>query len=62
MPMYDYKCPECEEELNDYIFPIDHEKPECPKCDTIMVQQLAPPHMRFEGQGWTPNAGIVRRK
>lgn len=62
MPLYDYKCPKCEAEVWDRVLDIDHGKQKCPSCKTIMVQKLSPPHIRFEGRGWTPNAGIVRRK
>lgn len=62
MPIYDYKCPECGEELFGYIFKIEEIPPDCPRCKTVMIQKLSPPHMKFHGRGWTPNAGIVRRK
>ena len=62
MPLYDYKCQECKYAVKDLVLPIDHEPPKCEDCGRPMVQRLSPPHMRFEGQGWTPNAGIVRRK
>ena len=65
MPIYSFRCLECGYEINNIILPIDHEEQVCPECedDGLLTYVLEkPPSVHFEGGGWTPGAGLDRRK
>ena len=62
MPLYDYKCPECDETLLDQRLPMEHVTPACPVCRSEMIQMLQPTPVQFLGLGWTAHAGTEDRK
>ncbi|WDP89842.1 MAG: zinc ribbon domain-containing protein [Desulfobacter sp.] len=37
MPIYEYKCSQCEAEFEKLVFTGDDQKIECPKCHSIEV-------------------------
>lgn len=52
MPLYDYKCDDCQE-----IFEIkksfeDKSEERCKSCSTIMTRQLTVPAVQFKGKGF----------
>ena len=40
MPMYEYKCENCNHIFEKLVFTSDNEGIECPKCDDIRVTRL----------------------
>jgi putative FmdB family regulatory protein len=39
VPLYEYTCPHCGYR-GEIILPVEHEKPKCPKCGTVMKKEL----------------------
>ena len=51
MPIYDYKCKECQYQ-SEYIVKDYLEVKECPKCKNTMQRQVASPSFRLYGKDW----------
>ncbi len=59
MPIYDFKCPKCGEEIKDAVVRVDENgkmppSPYCPKCCETM-ERVFPTNTSFQlrGSGWT---------
>lgn len=44
MPFYDYRCPKCGHEMEEFNDMKDRNKQKCPKCQTLMAR-------RYDGCG-----------
>jgi putative FmdB family regulatory protein len=42
MPLYDYECPECAFEGEQFALMVDRKNQKCPKCSTILLQVYRP--------------------
>jgi putative FmdB family regulatory protein len=40
MPIYEYRCEECEERYEEFLFTSDKPAPPCPKCGSEDVKRL----------------------
>ena len=55
MPLYDYKCPECQDQ-NEYSLSMDHNPPVCPQCNCIQSRIFTrAPSFKFVGAGFYSN-------
>ena len=53
MPIYDYKCSDCEHEIEVIQKISDKPKTICPKCNTKSLKKLiSAPSFRLKGGGW----------
>ena len=53
MPIYDYKCSNCEHEIEVIQKISDRLKTICPKCNTKSLKKLiSAPSFRLKGGGW----------
>lgn len=52
MPLFDYKCSNCEAITESLVKSSDVKEIECPKCGGKAVQQVAIPAVHFVGTGW----------
>jgi putative FmdB family regulatory protein len=43
MPIYEYRCAECEERFEEYLSTSDKPTPPCPKCSSKKVERLWSP-------------------
>lgn len=44
MPIYQYRCPHCVQEYQDFRFSADRDLPkQCPECGTLLVRSFTPP-------------------
>tara|TARA_R110002012_G_scaffold249772_1_gene427372 strand:+ start:569 stop:790 length:222 start_codon:yes stop_codon:yes gene_type:complete len=56
MPLYEYKCPECENEV-DLLTGFDSPNPKCPECEkknkeVEMTKKISVPSFSLKGGGW----------
>ena len=52
MPIYEYKCDACGEDI-EVLRKSGDEKPEtCPKCRALMRKILSSPAIQIKGSGW----------
>ena len=52
MPIYDYRCPECGEQLEELVRDST-DTVKCPNCDTTMVRLVsAPANFDLVGEGF----------
>ena len=51
MPIYEYQCTTCGEEL-EAIRNLSDPPPVCPKCSGEMKKLLSAPAIQFKGSGW----------
>ena len=52
MPLYDYRCTECDREV-EVMHGINESGPEtCEHCGGAMRKALSPPAIHFKGSGW----------
>lgn len=69
-PLFDFKCPNCEEQIKDVVILINRDdidervkdgKVICPKC-SIECQKMVSMSttFRLSGDGWTPKFGPIR--
>ena len=55
MPIYDYKCPECND-IQEYVLCMDHIKPVCSHCSCVKTQVITrAPNVKFVGAGFHSN-------
>ena len=53
MPIYDYKCSECEHQIELIQKISDDPKTVCPKCNKKTLKKLiSAPSFRLKGSGW----------
>ena len=53
MPIYDYKCSECEHQIELIQKISDDPKTVCPKCNKKSLKKLiSAPSFRLKGSGW----------
>ncbi len=52
MPIYEYKCEVCGEELEVIQKPSEPPKKKCPKCGGKLKKKLSAPAIQFKGTGW----------
>lgn len=52
MPLYDYKCLQCEEVTEVLIGSADDSGVSCPACGNLMRRQVSAPSFRLKGNGW----------
>lgn len=53
MPVYDYKCPACENRFERFLRLADYNDPQQCQCGTIAVKQLAAPAVRGDYAGYS---------
>ena len=55
MPIYVYKCIDCQEEF-EKIQPVRYRnrRPKCPNCQEEMKPVIGNVSVQFKGEGWTP--------
>jgi putative FmdB family regulatory protein len=52
MPLYDYRCSDCRQEV-EVMHAIGGSGPEaCTACGGVMKKLLSPPAIHFKGSGW----------
>lgn len=55
MPMYDYACPTCGEQITKLyrtFSAVPSKPPDCPKCKTAMAKRLGGTSFALKGTGW----------
>jgi putative FmdB family regulatory protein len=53
MPIYDYKCSDCEHEIEIIQKFSDEPKTLCPKCNKeSLLKMVSAPSFRLKGGGW----------
>jgi putative FmdB family regulatory protein len=59
MPLYDYRCVECNKEYSLYIAYTDTKtKPECPHCGGLRyAKKIQKPSVIYKGDGFTKKVG-----
>ena len=57
MPMYDWKCDECEHELNDMLMKTEDPAPTCGNCGATMRKVIGRTQFRLKGAGWYETDG-----
>ncbi len=62
MPLYDYRCTECEREI-EVMHGISDSGPEsCQHCGGAMRKALSPPAIHFKGSGWAKKDAATSAK
>ena len=62
MPLYDYRCTECDREV-EVMHGINESGPEaCQHCGGAMRKALSPPAIHFKGSGWAKKDAASARK
>jgi putative FmdB family regulatory protein len=53
MPVYDYKCPECQATAELWRMLAERDRPvACPSCETPMQRMPSVPSFVLKGAGW----------
>ncbi|HEX2253285.1 MAG TPA: FmdB family zinc ribbon protein [Thermoanaerobaculia bacterium] len=52
MPIYEYKCEQCGEQLETMQRMSDPPLTECPRCGGTLRKQISAPAFQFKGSGW----------
>jgi putative FmdB family regulatory protein len=52
MPLYEYKCRDCQSHFEFMQKVSDPPKKKCPKCGGPLEKILTAPALQFKGQGW----------
>ena len=52
MPIFEYKCNECQKTVDVIERFVDSKERECPSCKGTMQKQIGAPSFRLKGDGW----------
>lgn len=51
MPLHDFKCDECDHEI-EILVKMNEKGPKCPVCGRSMVKLMSPTHFILNGRNW----------
>ena len=51
MPLYEYKCDQCETHI-EVLQRHDADPPACTECQTMMLKQISRTNFALKGDGW----------
>ncbi len=57
MPLYDYTCPECSNEFDEFALMADRHDVQCPKCSAKAELVFRPTSLIFFHEGWYEHLG-----
>jgi putative FmdB family regulatory protein len=52
MPLYEYKCSDCNSRFEYMQKANDPPKKKCPKCGSLLIKIISASALQFKGQGW----------
>lgn len=61
MPIYEYKCKECEK-ISELLQKVDDPPPLCPKCNIKMERVISKGSFLLKGTGWSPDGYAKKGK
>lgn len=61
MPIYEYKCKECEK-TSEHLQKVDDPPPLCPKCNIKMERVISKASFHLKGPGWSPDGYAKGKK
>ena len=62
MPLYEYRCPECDEKFEKIQKFSARPKAKCPDCGKPGKRLLSAPAIRFKGSGWYVTDYATKKK
>lgn len=62
MPLYDFICPKCGQEKEEFL-KLNKQEPVCDKCGIQMKKAMSAPAFILKGSGWaSDNYGLKEQK